>query len=573
MTIRPRIPRHRDDSGVALLMVIASALILTLIATAGLGYAVRDQAQSRQDQDYTAALQAANAGIQDYIAFVNQYGQAYNTTSSLYCANPAMQGGDSVVPTGCSWGATPGWVKVSDPSGANPIPEYYHYDIDTTNAIANGQVVVTSTGKVNKVTRTVQATVTDGGASDYVYFTDYETQDPAISGNTSCRPLNGSTPLHWWEMSTSQRNAANTNSCNIDFVTGDLLTGPVHSNDDARITGSPEFAGEFSTSDPACKTASVSNRYALSNDITDTNGCYRNGGSANPSFDQPPPGWVKDWIPDDTTNTLKATAQSVGCVYTGPTRIKFVSNGTIQVWSRFTTSVNSACGSLASLHSVSGATVTIPANFLVFVQNVPGGTSKQCPTTTGGNPTIGDGLPLANDANMANPDQYCNEGNAYVEGVVNGRLTLAAENDVVVTGDITEAGGLNGDDIVGLVALNYIEVFHPIKSSGSELTNSWPHEATNNVIEIDAAMQALQHVFTVQAFDQGSAQGTIKLRGTIAQRYRGPVGTHSGNTIVTGYLKDYGYDTRLKYGPPPYFPHWTNANWTVTLFGEINPKY
>lgn len=572
--IRRISPMRRGDDGLALLMVVASSLILTLIATAGLGYAVRDQRQSRHDQDYTAALQAATAGVQDYIAFVNQYGQAYNTTSSLYCANPAMQGGDSQLPSSCSWGSTPAWVKVSDPSGSNPIPEYYHYDVDTTNAVANGQVVVTSTGKVNGVTRTVQATVTDGGASDYVYFTDYETQDPAISGHTECRPLSGSIPLHWWEMTQSQRKTADSNYCNIDFVTGDVLAGPVHTNDTARVADQPEFGGDFTTSDPACKQASSSNDYKITsaNDYKDIDGCYRDGGSAAAKFDQPPPAWIKSWVPDDNTNTLKATAQSAGCVYTGPTRIKFLSNGTMQVWSRYTTSVNSGCGSVSSLQSSSGATVTIPANFLVFVQNVPGGTSKQCAAGA-----IGDGLPLSGDANMASADQYCNEGNVYVEGSVNGRLTVAAENDVVVTGDILDSGGLNGDDIIGLVALNYIEVFHPVKktwSGYSDLSSSWPHETVSGVLEIDAAMEALQHVFEVQAFQYGSPQGTIKLRGTIAQKYRGPVGTHySDGTIASGYHKDYAYDSRLKYGPPPYFPHWTNATWSVTIFGEINPKY
>jgi Tfp pilus assembly protein PilX len=568
----------RDDSGMALLMVIASTLILTIIATAGLGYAVRGQTASRHDQDYTAALQAANAGVQDYIAYVNQYGQTYNTTSALYCANPAMQGGNSVLPTACPWGSTAAWVKVQDPANNYKIDEYFHYDIDTTNVVANGQVTVTASGRVNKVTRSLQATVTNGGATDYVYFTDYETQDPAISNNTSCRPLSGSTPLHWWEMSTSQRTTAdNSAGCNIDFISADTLAGPVHSNDTPRISGSPRFTGDFTVADPACKTASASNRYAIANAITDTNGCYRDGGSPTPQFDQPPPTWSKDFIPDDTTNTLSAKAQSLGCVYTGPTRIKFNADATMTVWSRYSTvALNAGCGDYTQLRKGLSQTVTIPPNFLLYVQN--GGAAGQCPTTTSTysgatSSTIGDGLPLANDNNMTAPDQYCNQGNLYVEGSVNGRLTIAAQNDVVITGDLLKAGGPNGDDILGMVALNYVEVFHPVTGSGNELTTTWPHQAVSNVLEIDAALQSLQHVFTVQAFSSGTAQGTLKVRGTIAQKYRGPVGTHSGTTIVTGYGKDYGYDTALRFGPPPYFPHWTNANWTVTLFGEIKPKY
>ena len=570
MIRRIMISRRRDDAGMALLMVVASMLILSIIVTAALGYAVRDQSESRHDQDYTAALQAANAGVQDYISYVNQHGQAYNTTPALYCANPAMQGGDTSQLTSgsCAWGSTPAWVKVQDLSGTNPIPEYYHYDINTSNSVQSGQVIVTASGRVNKVTRTVQATVTDGGSTDYTYFTDYESQDPQISGdlNNTCRPLNGTTPRHWWEMSGTQQNTAandGTDGCNINFITGDLLTGPVHTNDDALMFGTPDFEGAFSTSDPACQTATQAQDYS--------NTCYRSNGSPTPTFN-PPPSYVKDWLPPNNTNTLKATAQSLGCVYNGPTRIKFVSTGSMQVWSRYTTSVNAGCGTVSALQSAAGATVPILANLLVFVQNA-GPPAPNAACTVG---SIGDGLPVANDAWASNPksfhtgltaDQYCNEGNAFVQGSVNGRVTVAAENDVIITGDTTDAGGLNGDDILGLVALNYIEIYHPVTGLGGNDIGTVP-----TTFKVQAAVDALNHSFLVQAWETGThGNRTLSVTGSIAQEFRGTVGTSSGGN--TGYLKSYSYDTRLKYGPPPYYPHWTNANWTVTLYGEINPKY
>ena len=114
--------RAREDDGLAMLMVIASMLVLTIITTAGLGYAVRDQSESRHDQDYAAAIQAAQAGVQDYISYVNQYGNAYNTTSSLYCANPAMKGGNSVLPSNCSWGSTPAWLPTFRPATRRRSP-------------------------------------------------------------------------------------------------------------------------------------------------------------------------------------------------------------------------------------------------------------------------------------------------------------------------------------------------------------------------------------------------------------------------------------------------------------------
>ena len=75
--------------------------------------------------------------------------------------------------------------------------------------------------------------------------------------------------------------------------------------------------------------------------------------------------------------------------------------------------------------------------------------------------------------------------------------------------------------------------------------------------------------FTVQTYDIGSDIGDLSVRGSIAQRWRGAVGTSSG----TGYDKDYGYDTRLVYSSPPYFPKLDGAGWGSKVTGEIKPQF
>ena len=45
------------------------------------------------------------------------------------------------------------------------------------------------------------------------------------------------------------------------------------------------------------------------------------------------------------------------------------------------------------------------------------------------------------------------------------------------------------------------------------------------------------------------------------QKFRGAVGT--GSPVVTGYLKDYWYDDRLRYRNPPYFLNPLKADWEV----------
>ncbi len=65
----------------------------------------------------------------------------------------------------------------------------------------------------------------------------------------------------------------------------------------------------------------------------------------------------------------------------------------------------------------------------------------------------------------------CGLGNLYIEGTVKGRVTIAAQNNLILTGDLSIASTSNGNtaigpDMVGLVAANSVVVYHPV-SRGS----------------------------------------------------------------------------------------------------------
>ena len=57
----------------------------------------------------------------------------------------------------------------------------------------------------------------------------------------------------------------------------------------------------------------------------------------------------------------------------------------------------------------------------------------------------------------------CRHGDAFVEGTLNGRLTVAASNDVVITWHIRYAGD---DDLLGLIGNEFVEVYHPVRDEG-----------------------------------------------------------------------------------------------------------
>ena len=262
-------------------------------------------------------------------------------------------------------------------------------------------------------------------------------------------------------------------------------------------------------------------------------------------------------LPLPSTNTAikvetDRTAGKTGCLYNGPTRIMLNSSGTMTVTSPFTT--------FSAYASCVGTNVALPTNGVIYVQNVP---STQTATCTGSQNRLG--YPISGDVTSYG----CRDGDVFVSGTLRGRLTIAAENNIVIVANTTyQTTGASSTDMLGLVANQFVQVYHPVNSSGTNLSDSRNPTSTFTNPQIHAAMLALGHSFIVQNYDEGAQLGTITINGVIAQKWRGPVGTSGG----TGYLKGYGYDTRLQYASPPYVQDITDTPYRVSQTAEIqNP--
>ena len=57
----------------------------------------------------------------------------------------------------------------------------------------------------------------------------------------------------------------------------------------------------------------------------------------------------------------------------------------------------------------------------------------------------------------------------------------------------------------------------------------------------------------------GPQLGTLTVKGAIAQKYRGAVGT----TGSTGYLKNYEYDDKFRTNEPPEFTSPEKTAWVI----------
>ncbi|TIC88436.1 hypothetical protein E8D34_05815 [Nocardioides sp. GY 10113] len=557
------------DQGYVMVVVVVSMTVLIAMLTVVLGYSRTTIKTVRNAADWNQALQAADAGVADYLARLNADD---NYWQGVDCTNVALKGPTSRTNT-CGWNATtpPGWADLPG-SGAQ-----YHYEVDVSSTPSNGTVVLTSSGRSRGENRTIQVRMRRGGFGEFLYYTVYETVDPeneAVYGYKNTTAISRCTKYYYQGRDTSY-------CSDINFVSGDVIDGPLHTNDAMLMYGTPRFNGTTTTSWPSCTKSNPST-------------CYRRNGSPSPTFAKGIAYRDPVQLPEsigDLRQYVDPTQPNPGCLYTGPTRIKIVNGSgttpsTMRVWSPWTTSTNSGCGTVPLNGS---AAIPIPHNSLIYVQNVPA--TQTAPVSGKTNPGtgacpggwIGDGFPLAGtttsgDYNQTLDEAKCTYGTVYVEGTLKGRLSIAAEANVVITGDLTYSGGRTGTDALGLLANESVKIYHPVRctsysswrkecSSGSNLNR--PSGSTFTDPEVNAAILTLRHSFTVQQYQFGSRLGDLSLFGTIAQRFRGPVGT----TNTSGYLKKYVYDTRMRYAPPPYFLDPVRSAWGVKTYGELVPRY
>ena len=153
-----------------------------------------------------------------------------------------------------------------------------------------------------------------------------------------------------------------------------------------------------------------------------------------------------------------------------------------------------------------------------------------------------------------------------VQGKLDGRLTIgsystptATNNNLIITGDIfyeknPQAGP--SDDQLGLVANNNVVVADNIVTNGNR--------------EIDGSIFCRTGSFTAENYTTRSIDGQLRVLGSIVQNTRGAIGTFSGTTIKTGFLKAYRYDDRLldPTARPPYYPGWLQKNYAILNWWE-----
>jgi Tfp pilus assembly protein PilX len=611
--MKARLAVSEREGGFALALVLSISLVLMLLVVTVASASVSGLKTTRSDQDSNAALAAAYAGVDEYesrLAGDSSYGQYGNPNSPFTDATggnksviaPATPNTAFAVTKGGTWTTVPGSNGLSS----------FRYEVDNSQFSSKGVLRIRSTGRVGQTTRSVVANVMGKGFINYLYFTDYEIADPSLG------PFNSTTGAPLCKPVYAYVQASRPNCTELTFAGGDSLAGPVMSNDVMHIC-SAKFGGTVTSADtipPYYSPTTAGSSTTCSGQIwaTDTN-----GKTLVPTHDS------SLVIPTTNTTQLQETRtddpQDVprpGCLYTGPTKITLNANGTMNVISPYTKYTQSGpnvpaaagvtlqnCGTRAALQSTAGATVLVPTNNIIYVQAVPGTVGDPNYTASGASPVTGlsgyvcygsntntntsngavrvpgngIGYPTSttvsgsfvNELPPSSTSYGCTAGDAFVQGQLHGRLTIAAANYVYITGDTVYApADAPGVDILGLVGLKAIWIWNPI------LTDKKTFVLAKNRV-VDAALLSLNDTFTVQnytlpanASSSGSAsRGTLTVYGSIAQKFRGGVATSSGSTIVTGYQKKYNYDQQMKTAAPPKFLAPVSTTYGTTSIAQV----
>ena len=159
----------------------------------------------------------------------------------------------------------------------------------------------------------------------------------------------------------------------------------------------------------------------------------------------------------------------------------------------------------------------------------------------------------------ANGAVFVNGGNLTVLGTLKGQVTLGTSDTIIVANSVRYACDPLTDtscaDVLGLVAEQNVVV----------------SQAAPSDVTIQASIMALNESFAVENWWVGPPKGTLSVLGGMIQSRRGPVGTFSGSTGATlsGYSKNYRYDTRLATMAPPFYP--TTTQYRAIMWQEGTP--
>ena len=566
----------RRQDGFTMMVTLGVMLVTSLLLVAAFTSANSEIHLTATDRAQKKAYYAAEAGIENY-----QYHLTQDGNYLTYCTTPTPENKalnqyykeGTGTPLQASELKT---VEVPEVEGKSSEEKYAIQLVpaetapttdkkcDKNNLVttmieekegpAAGTFRIESTGFSGNEKRTLVATLRNANFVSYVWYSVYETGDPSLHG-----PVPTGDPATWWTECGNFYGVRPGRCSNFNnfFISGELVNGPMHTEDHVGICGNPTFGRskndriEFGNGNNKAAKEGYSNA-----------GCP-GGEAANPKFEgtQIPPSEDLQITPPPGDEELEHIVE------TSPTNYEYEGQTEIILTGETMTVIkHKGNGKLGTPPEVEEKGVALPPNGVIYVSGAEEGS---CVTYSPFGPT-----PKYTEGSAC--------GNVYVHGEYTKSLTIAAQNDVIINESVyptSVAGKLGseptGNAMLGLIANNFVRVFHPLTGTRKAAEYRQCGSATNDTTTppedlkepfIYAAILALKHSFIVDNFDCGTPTlKTLNVYGAIAGEFtNGMTGVFgSGNTALSGYPYNLKYDTRLQAEEPPHFLNPLQAAWYI----------
>jgi type II secretory pathway pseudopilin PulG len=557
--------KANDESGFTMIMTVIGITLIALLAAVAVT-AVNGSAQvTGRDIARKQAYEAALAGINEY-AFHLHANPSYWTE----CTGAVPKGQESALN---QVGSTANRRSVPGGSGAKYalelIPATGHSEcvpgIETATASMlegleplRGTFRIRATGYYGNARVTVTATFKPASFLDYVYFTQLETSDPVTYGNAELKaaaerqctktiwegrykaPLKNTSGQMLTPSGTTTTNKESAQYCDvISFVGADNIEGPMHTNDAFAFCESPTLGRD--KNDPVEVSYPEEKGWFSTKELLQEwerrNACEGRNTNVKGRFQINSPAL----IPPKTNSELAKIAEE---------RFRF--EGEVAICMEGAVLKVGAGTSCTATPLYSGA---FPANGVIY----DGNKNSECNTEY-------TPFNVSYESTVINT---CGNVN-IIKGEYAKPLTIAAANNVLIMSSVKKT---TEEGMLGLIATNFIRIYHPVKLHPEECTNGVCKEnltvtgcygnATGSMEAptIEAALLALEHSIIVDNYRCGSRLGLLTVKGALAQKYRGAVGTTGTNG--NGYLKHYVYDNRFKTTEPPSFIEPVKSDWVI----------
>ncbi len=279
--------------------------------------------------------------------------------------------------------------------------------------------------------------------------------------------------------------------------------------------------------------------------------------------------WGHGGTPSTGTATASLNSGTYRCFLAGSDRLNVTGLGTLQ---HNTFSQRDSVGYWVRY------TNAPPAEWSAGLKNVA---SNTVDTTLVGRDSLAHYLwPISRLYNVNTKGVIYVNGKVILSGIVNGRVTIAATDNITIADDLQYAiapgsSPCLSSNMLGLLSQgDVLEADNTINAPWDIGTGYRNYDDSNDDF-LQAVILTLNS-FTAEAYSGGSTsaqpcqgtnwgRGCLYLTGGIIQGTRGAVGTGSGS----GYIKRYAYDVCAFQTPPPYFP--TTGRFIRNRYYEIDP--